>query len=49
MRTLCLFFLVVFLGAVGAFAAFNHQEVILRFFDWTWTTNLAALTAAPIF
>ena len=46
MRTLCLFFLLVFLGAVGAFAAFNHQEVILRFFDWTWTTNLAALTGA---
>jgi lipopolysaccharide assembly protein A len=46
MRTLCMFFLILFLAAVGAFALFNHEEVVLRFFDWSLTTNLAVLTGA---
>ncbi|HEV8059927.1 MAG TPA: hypothetical protein VGP68_08640 [Gemmataceae bacterium] len=44
MRTFCIFFLLVFVIAVGAFALFNHDEVTVRFFDWSLTTNLAALT-----
>ncbi len=46
MRTLCTIFLLIFLAAVAAFAAFNHEEVTVRFFDWSWTTNLAILAGA---
>ena len=46
MRMFCIFFLVVFVAMVGAFAFFNHQEVTLTFFDWSLKTNLAALTGA---
>ena len=46
MRMFYMFFLIVFLAAVGAFAIFNHQEVTVRFFDWSWTTNLAILAGA---
>jgi hypothetical protein len=41
-----MFFLILFLAAVGAFVAFNHEPVTLKFFDWTLPTNLAALTGA---
>jgi predicted ribosomally synthesized peptide with SipW-like signal peptide len=41
MRALCLLFLVAFLGAVGAFAYFNQQEVSLRMFNWSMTASLA--------
>jgi uncharacterized membrane protein YciS (DUF1049 family) len=46
MRTVCIFFLLIFVAAVAAFALFNHQEVTLNFFDWSLKTNLAALTGA---
>jgi hypothetical protein len=49
MRTLCIVFLTLFVVLVGAFALFNHQEVTLRFFDWSLTTNLAALTGVTYF
>jgi lipopolysaccharide assembly protein A len=44
MRSFCIFFLLLFVAAVAAFAFFNHQEVTLSFFNWSLTTNIAALT-----
>jgi hypothetical protein len=46
MRALCLLFLMVFAGAVAAFAYFNRGEVEVRFFDWSVPTSLAALAGA---
>jgi putative membrane protein len=43
MRFLCFLFLVVFAGAVAAFAWFNTEIVSVRFFDWSVTTQLAAV------
>jgi hypothetical protein len=43
MRVLCFLFLVVFAGAVGAFAYFNNEPVAVRFFEWSLTTRLAAV------
>ena len=46
MRVFYMFFLLLFVAAVAAFAFFNHDPVTLNFFDWSLTTNLAALTGA---
>ena len=46
MRVLCLLFLVAFVAAVGAFAFFNRQEVVVRFLDWSMTSNVAVVAAA---
>lgn len=43
MRTICFLFLLLFAGAVGAFALFNQEEITLRFFDWQTTMNIAAI------
>jgi hypothetical protein len=43
MRFLCFLFLVLFAGAVGAFAYFNQQDLTLRFFDWTIDAPVAAV------
>ena len=46
MRFICFLFLVVFAGAVGAFAYFNQSEVTLRFLDWSKTASLAQVIGA---
>jgi lipopolysaccharide assembly protein A len=43
MRVICLLFLIVFAGAVGAFAYFNREVVSVRLFDWSVTASLAAV------
>ncbi len=43
MRLVYFLFLVLFAGAVGAFAYFNSQEVELRFVEWRGTYSLAAV------
>ena len=46
MRFICLLFLLVFAGAVAAFAYFNQGEVTVRFLDWSKTATLAQLIGA---
>jgi hypothetical protein len=46
MRFLCFVFLLVFAGAVIAFAVFNQQEITLRFMDWRITASIAAVVGA---
>jgi len=41
MRFICFLFLLVFAGAVAAFAYFNNSEVTVRFLDWSRTATLA--------
>lgn len=43
MRFLCFLFLLIFAGAVGAFAYFNQEELILRFFDYHLSASVAAV------
>jgi hypothetical protein len=43
MRFLCFLFLLVFVGAAGAFAYFNQEAVVIRFFDRTLTASMAAV------
>jgi uncharacterized integral membrane protein len=43
---MCLLFLVIFAGAVGAFAYFNREPVSVRFFEWSYATPLAAVAGA---
>ncbi|HEX4592098.1 MAG TPA: LapA family protein [Gemmataceae bacterium] len=43
MRTLCFLFLAAFAGAVAAFAYFNQESVVVRFFDWSRALPLAAV------
>ena len=46
MRLLCFLFLVVFAGAVGAFAYFNQEDVTVRFFNWDVVASLAVVAGA---
>jgi uncharacterized membrane protein YciS (DUF1049 family) len=47
MRFLCFLFLLVFVGAVAAFAYENmHTEVPLRFLEWSGTYTLPLVIAA---
>jgi len=46
MRFICFLFLLIFAGAVGAFAYFNQQEVTLKFFDRSLTAPIAAVAGA---
>jgi uncharacterized integral membrane protein len=46
MRFLCFLFLLVFAGAVAAFAYENQQEIGLRFLDWSWTVNVPLVLGA---
>jgi len=41
MRFICFLFLLVFAGAVAAFAYFNNSEVTVRFLDWSRNATLA--------
>ena len=43
MRFLYFLFLLVFAGAVGAFAYFNREPVSLRLFEWSANYSLAAV------
>ena len=43
MRFLCFVFLLVFAGAVAAFAYFNQAEVTVRFLEWSKTASLAQI------
>jgi hypothetical protein len=43
MRFLCFVFLVLFAGAVAAFAYYNQQELTLQFLDWTITSSVATV------
>jgi uncharacterized membrane protein YciS (DUF1049 family) len=45
-RLLYFLFLVLFAGAVGAFAYFNGQGVELRFLEWRGTYSLAGVIGA---
>ncbi len=46
MRFVCFLFLLVFSGAVGAFAYYNQHDVTLRFLNWTATHSIAAVVGA---
>ena len=43
MRTFCFVFLLLFAGAVGAFAYFNNDEITVRLFDWKVTAKLSVI------
>ncbi len=43
MRTFCFVFLLLFAGAVGAFAYFNNDEITVRLFDWSVTAKLSVI------
>ena len=46
MRFLSFLFLVLFLGAVAAFAWQNQQDVTVQFFEWGTTASLALVVGA---
>ncbi len=46
MRFLCFLFLVLFAGAVAAFAYENQQEITLHFLNWSGTYILPAVIGA---
>ncbi len=43
MRTFCFVFLLLFAGAVAAFAYFNNDEITVRLFEWTVTAKLSVI------
>ena len=45
MRLLCFVFLLLFAGAVAAFAYFNQDEMTVRFLQWSTTASVAHVTA----
>jgi uncharacterized integral membrane protein len=46
MRLLCFLFLLLFAGAVGAFAYENQQDITLKFLQWSWTVNVPLVLGA---
>jgi hypothetical protein len=46
MRFLCFLFLIVFVGAVVAFAYYNQEPTTVRFMDWKVTASLAVVAGA---
>ncbi len=46
MRFLCFLFLIVFGGAVAAFAYENQQDITLKFLQWSWTVNVPLVLGA---
>jgi uncharacterized integral membrane protein len=46
MRFLCFLFLLLFAGAVGAFAYENQQDITLKFLQWSWTVNVPLVIGA---
>jgi uncharacterized integral membrane protein len=46
MRAICLIFLLVFLGAVAAFAYQNQHEVSVTFLQWSVTRSVALVIGA---
>jgi uncharacterized integral membrane protein len=46
MRILCFLFLLVFAGAVAAFAYENQQDITLKFFQWSVAVNVPLVLGA---
>jgi uncharacterized integral membrane protein len=46
MRVVYFLFLLVFVGAVGAFAYYNQQPVTVRLLEWSLETNVALVAFA---
>ena len=46
MRAVSIFFLLVFVGALGIFAFQNQQEMTIEFLDWSLTAGVPVIAAA---
>jgi lipopolysaccharide assembly protein A len=46
MRFVYFLFLLIFAGAVAAFAYENQHDIALRFLDWSWSVNVPVVLGA---